>query len=418
MRYKVIICHSDAGNGPLSASLALKEALHIICENDSNNKVEVSIVDVLKETNRIGFLIVNLYNYLLSKSLIWNTLGLQLFYNSNLIKSGAILSFSLKSITKLLEKEKPAAVIFTNPWIIGYVMRAIRKLRSPKPKVISVVVDLGKPLPPSWFHKDIDLFITPTWEAKQELLNFGASDRNVKVCGMPIIAKLPAEEQDRLVISKKSSATDSCKECVDKLHVLIMGGRSGTKNVFSIVKYLMESNLSLHLAVLCGRNRKLKYRVENYLFRVSIENHLCTENIYNKKHASVHGFVPDVYAYMLASDLIVTKPGALTISEAIYLGIPLILDTYPAVMAQEMGNVKYVESRGLGLVAKKPSDVPKLVERFLNHKEDLEEKLNSNSQASLKLGGTISIAHVIVDTIRERLDPGKFSNINGIEESK
>jgi UDP-N-acetylglucosamine:LPS N-acetylglucosamine transferase len=404
-----MICHSDAGNGPLTASKALEEALHIICEND---KVEVSTVDVLRETNRIGFSIVNLYNYLLSKNLIWNTLGLQLFYNSSLIKSGAFLSFSLKSIIQLLEKEKPKAVIFTNPWIIGYVMTAIKKLLSAKPKIISVVIDLGQPLPPSWFHRDIDLFITPTEEAKKELSKFGALDQNVKVLGMPILPKF-LKNLDRKGIHE-TLRTSSCNQCFDKLHILIMGGRSGTQNTFWIVKHLMESNVPLHLTILCGINRKLKYKVENYLFRLS-KNPLCITTIDNRKHAIVHGFVPDVYIHMLATDLIVTKPGALTISEAIHLGVPLILDTYPVVMGQEVGNVKYVESRGFGLVARKPSEVTTLVERFFKDK-DFRAELNSNTEASTNLGGTIKIAQFIVDTIREHPDSlGNFSNIKGID---
>jgi processive 1,2-diacylglycerol beta-glucosyltransferase len=348
---------------------------------------------------------VSLYNYLLSKNLIWNALGLQLFYNSSLIKSGALLSFSLKPLMQLLEREKPIAVIFTNPWITGYVMRAVRKLwiRN-KPKIISLVVDLGQPLPPSWFQRDIDLFIAPTEEAKKELCKFGALEQNVKVLGMPILTGLSEDQHKEGIrtegISKKCT-TDPCRQCLDKIHILIMGGRSGTQNTFWIVQHLMESNLPLHLTILCGRNRKLKYKVEDYLFRLSRENELClitTNN--NRKHTVVHGFVSDIYKHMLASDLIVTKPGALTISEAIYLGVPLILDIYPVVMAQELGNVKYVESRGLGLVAKKPSDVPRLVEKFLNDKDFSKAKLNSCVVASTNLCGTIRIAQLLIDVIR------------------
>ena len=120
---KILICYSNAGNGPISASTALADVLEI----KSNKKVRVVKVDVLKTANQVGYLVVKIYNYLLHHNLIWNTLGLRLFYTSNLVKSGKLLAFSLRNMILILQKETPDAIAFTNPWIIGYVIRAVRK---------------------------------------------------------------------------------------------------------------------------------------------------------------------------------------------------------------------------------------------------------------------------------------------------
>ncbi len=381
MNGRVLICYSDAGNGPLNASKALAEALRIV----SANRVEVSVVDVLKETNSIAYLVVNLYNYLLAKNLIWNTLGLQVFYRSSLVKSGALLTFTLNSMIQLLERERPDAVVFTNPWIVGYVVKAIRKLHDPKPKTIGVVIDIGEEMPPGWYDRDIDLFIVASEEAKKELIQFGAPNSKVKVLGMPVHPKLLNGQVEKSRIHKFGS----CLECEEKPHILVMGGRAGTQNTFPIVRSLLKLKEPYHLTILCGRNKELRRKVENYLLHVSV---------HNAKHAVVRGFEPDVSPYMQAADIIVTKAGALTVSEAITLGVPLILDVYPAVMSQEVGNVRYIESRGLGLVARKPNDVPRLVERFTKD-EDLRGHLISNIEASKGLGGTFEIAKVLLETI-------------------
>ena len=121
------------------------------------------------------------------------------------------------------------------------------------------------------------------------------------------------------------------------------------KNTFEIVKYLMKENIAMHLIILCGYNERLKNKIKYYINK---SNYLKNEIDPNK--ITVLGFVPDIYSFMITSDIIITKPGDLTIAESIILGIPLILDIFPVVMGQEIGNVKYVETNGLGLIARKP----------------------------------------------------------------
>jgi processive 1,2-diacylglycerol beta-glucosyltransferase len=400
-----MIFYSDAGNGPITASKALAEAL-----TNLQDRYEVSTIDILKHTNRVGYLMVNLYNYFLAKNLIWNAFGLQIFYRSYLIKSGALLSFfSLKLLIDMLEKEKPTAIILTNPWIVGYVIRAIRKIQwKRKPKIISMVIDIGPNLPPGWFMKDIDLYIVPTDEARRELIEFGAYEENVKALGMPVYSKFLGIQLPERGSNGEFNECYYCKECTGRSKILIMGGRSGTRNTFQVFRHLMESCIpSLHLTILCGRNKSLKYKIEKYLsINTKSRGHLsiaeAADN--NTKHVVVRGFEPDIYPYLLTTDLVITKPGALTISEAVSIGTPLILDTYPVVMGQEVGNVKFVESRGLGLVARKPKDIPLLVNTILNNKELRQRLLSSTWNTSNNMAGTSRITNVILETIDKHVE--------------
>jgi UDP-N-acetylglucosamine:LPS N-acetylglucosamine transferase len=387
MSAKIIICYSDAGNGPITAARVIKEASKML----STDRCDVSIIDVLKQTSKIGSFAVNLYNYLLTKNSIWNTLAIYVFYHSDLIKSGALFAFSLKTLIELLEREHPSVIVFTNPWIIGYVVKAVRKLNF-RPRMISLVIDLGEYAPPSWYHSDVDLFIVPTEEAKSELVKYGALDYRIKVLGMPLnynLLTLSANDE------RKQTSNYFCKDCTDRVNILIMAGRSGTKNTYPILKYLMESDIPMHISVLCGRNRKLKHKIHNYLYEYRERSKLSA-----RKHCIVLGFESDVFTYMKAADIIITKPGALTISEAIILGIPLILDTYPAIMGQEVGNVRYVEHRQLGLVSRQPKDVPQLVEKLLKD-TDLRNNIQSNLNNLKCLYGTIDIIKAINEIIED-----------------
>jgi processive 1,2-diacylglycerol beta-glucosyltransferase len=390
-----MICYSDAGNGPITSSIAIAESIKELAKEDVN----ITVMDVLKKTTKLGFLVVKLYNYLLSKSLFWNTLGLSIFYHSKLIRSGVLLNFSLKKLIDLLNIEHPSIIIFTNPWIIGYVIKAVQKTNF-RPKMVSVVIDIGENIPPSWYHTDIDLFIAPTEEVKRDLQSYGASNHKIKVLGMPVSKRI-------LELSNLHKTKSVCKdkECKNKSHVLIIGGRSGTKNTFPIVKYLMKENIPIHLIILCGYNEKLKNKITYYIKK---STYLKNEADSNK--ITVLGFVPDIYSFMLTSDIIITKPGALTISESIILGIPLILDIFPIVMGQEIGNVKYVETNGLGLIARKPKDVSVLVKNIL-----FDTHLRNNMLTQLndtKLYGTMNISKAILENVIEHINNNNNNNNN------
>jgi processive 1,2-diacylglycerol beta-glucosyltransferase len=389
MHGKILICYSNAGNGPISASRALADALEI----KSNGNFKVVLVDVLEKTNPAGYFIVKIYNYLLSRNLVWNTLGLRLFYTSNLVRSGKLLEFSLRNMITVLEKEAPDVIVFTNPWIIGYVIRAVRKMPSHKPKLISMVIDIGTYLPPSWFHKEIDLFIVATEEAKKDLIKFGALSTNIKELGIPIDKKFLDDYQKM----KSSKDVVHCEKCVGKPNILVIGGREGSSNLFPIFKCLLESDilLSCYITVLCGKNKKIKQKVEEFLSKYN-QRH----NSLNQRHVHpiILDFVEDMHLLMKSADVIITKPGAITVWEATTLGIPLILDVSSSVMGQEVGNVLFVETNGLGFLAKNIQNIPNLIKLIIND-VGLKKKLEERCKYNRKHLSTNNITDAILEFI-------------------
>lgn len=377
-----MICHSDAGNGPISASRALADALYQI----RKNPVEVSIIDVLHETTSLGFASVRLYNYLLTRSLRWNALALRLFYRSNAIKSGSLLNFSVGKLCKILHDQNPDIVVFTNPWIIGYVMAAIKKMPpNVRPIAVSLVIDIGyELLPPSWYHPDIDSYIVPTLEAKRQLIQFGAFADDIKVIGMPVHPSILATRPTRL---DEKSKTLNYRSIIKPSKILVMAGRAGTKNTFQIIEGLLGLDIQLDITVLCGMNAILKKKIEHHVSRIHSKSDI---------RIRVEGFVENIEPYMKEAHLIISKPGALTVSEAIVLGVPVILDCDPVMMAQEVGNASFVSANGVGLIARKTKDIPELVLRFFKD-EGLRLRLLENLQNIENLGRTMDIAESILE---------------------
>ena len=65
-------------------------------------------------------------------------------------------------------------------------------------------------------------------------------------------------------------------------------------------------------------------------------------------------------------------------------------------MGQEIGNVKYVETNGLGLIARKPKDVPVLIKKILFDPHIRNNMLIRLNKAK-KLYGTGNISRVILN---------------------
>ncbi len=102
--------------------------------------------------------------------------------------------------------------------------------------------------------------------------------------------------------------------------------------------------------VIVGKNRALQRRVSEAARRAG-------------SGVRVLGFVDDVYDWMLAADVLVTKPGGLTTSEALAAGTPMVL--LRPLPGQEERNAKYLVSRGAALRASRGRELVRLVDAVL-----------------------------------------------------
>ncbi|MCL6593524.1 MAG: hypothetical protein K6T31_06065 [Alicyclobacillus sp.] len=82
----------------------------------------------------------------------------------------------------------------------------------------------------------------------------------------------------------------------------------------------------------------------------------------------VYGFVHDVWELMAVSDLMLTKAGGLTISEALALQLPMLL--YRPIPGQEVQNAKFLVRQGVAVLARNRREVSKhLLDLLLVHPE-------------------------------------------------
>ena len=168
--------------------------------------------------------------------------------------------------------------------------------------------------------------------------------------------------------------------------MLMIGGGEGMGPLEETVRAVDSAKLDLKMVVVAGRNKDLKERLENADLRTPHE---------------ILGFVENMPDLMNAGDIIITKAGPGTISEAFSAGLPIIL--YSRMPGQEDGNIDYVLGKGAGVWAPEPGDVVDTLKTWIEN-PNLRRKIAGTSKniarpdASRKIAGEI-IKIVNIDQI-------------------
>jgi 1,2-diacylglycerol 3-beta-galactosyltransferase len=116
--------------------------------------------------------------------------------------------------------------------------------------------------------------------------------------------------------------------------LLISFGGNGSVVSQKIVQQIEKAKLNIQTIVLCGHNLEL------------------LESLKGKKNCHAVGFVSNVPDYLCLADILIGKPGPGSISEAIHMGCPVIIECNASTLPQERPNVEWVLENGLGISLK------------------------------------------------------------------
>jgi processive 1,2-diacylglycerol beta-glucosyltransferase len=159
----------------------------------------------------------------------------------------------------------------------------------------------------------------------------------------------------------------------------------------AIVESLELCEFPLQVLAVAGHNRTLKQALEHLRGKVTLDLH-------------VFGWADTIPEFMAAADLLITKPGGLTISEALSAGLPMIV-TQPIPGAEER-HVRYLEQQGVAVPAKTLEEIPQLVTRMLSKPETLAEMSRRQRDMSRP-----DAAHAIAQVSRALLEKATYIDL-------
>jgi len=132
---------------------------------------------------------------------------------------------------------------------------------------------------------------------------------------------------------------------------LVMFGGFGSRRMITIARRVAEAGLRTQLIFMCGHNQKLRER----LAALDLPFPHC-----------IVGFTREIPYFMRLADYFIGKPGPGSISEALVMKLPVIVDRNGSTMVQERYNSEWVLENGVGIVLRSFDDIGEGVRAMLD----------------------------------------------------
>lgn len=352
MRKLTIVFH-HAGGGHRSTAEALKGVLA-----SQDNPWEVTLLnfqellaplDVLRRFT--GLRIEDAYNLILRKG--WTRFSPQLL----VVLQTAIRLYHAQ-VVKLLRahwaQSQPDLVLSVIPHFNREMAESLKEHQTP---FVTLLTDLADYPPRFWIEPESQYLIAGTERAKQQALAMGHSaDRIFETSGMVLKPRFYQKVAiDRIAERKRLGLDPDCST-----GIVLFGGH-GSRVMLDIARRLNESKLEVQLIMICGHNQKLATGLRS---------------LKTRKPMFVEGFTSNVEAYMALADFFIGKPGPGSISEALQLHLPVIVECNSKTLPQERYNAEWVTEKGYGIVLKSFRDIVPGVQRLLDQANSSEISCN------------------------------------------
>ena len=216
----------------------------------------------------------------------------------------------------------------------------------PKRPFVTVLTDIADYPPHFWIERQSQYFICGSDRAVAQARNmWHAEDRVFQASGMilhPRFYEPPIE--DRLAAREKLGLRP------DLPTALVLFGGFGSGVMLEIAERLDRSDLELQLIFICGKNEKLAKALRDRVSRLP---------------CFVEGFTTKVNQYMQTADFFIGKPGPGSVSEALAMHLPVIVERNAWTLPQERYNADWILENEVGEVLNSFKEIVPAVSRLI-----------------------------------------------------
>lgn len=349
MSKSVLFCYINPATGHQQAAEAVMAALR-----QMNPRVRTAGEDSISYAHpMLGRLMSRLYmNVLKHAPQLWEVL-----YDNPLIEEATrdvrdMLSlFSTRRIARVMKGHRPDAIVCTQavPLNVLSALKARGKIKVP---LVGVITDYG--VHSYWLSRTVDMYLVPTEDVKRKMVRAGIRESHIKVTGIPV---------DPAFLTRGDVRVERARLGLNAHRpvILVMGGSHGLGPLEQVVGALRRSSAQAQVVVVCGNNRKL---LKDLQAQVSGDSSVV-----------LLGHTRSVPRLMDAADVLVSKPGGLTTSEALIKGLPMVI--VKPIPGQEEWNASYLMRHGAAERAETLPELSETVRQMLGHRDRLERMRES-----------------------------------------
>lgn len=372
MDWRVALLATSFGSGHIKAARAVEQAV-----TARNKVVRTLFIDsFIASAPILTKVIINLYLRILSymPSLYgyvyaWGNRSHVALWGRKLISLR--LAFSTCS---QLTAFAPQAVICTHASPAGAVSRLKNQGLLTAP-LIAVITDFV--VHRLWIFDEVDIFAVAHEKTAGQLLAAGVAPERIRITGIPIDEKF-CGDIDKGLIRRKLGLDH------DMPVVLIMGGGTGALPMDKIAEEFSQYAMPVQILAVAGQNEALRLRLHRLSHDLPV---------------SVFGFVDNVHELMAAADLIITKPGGLSVAESLAMGIPMLL--FRPIPGQEEGNAQFLIEEGAACRIDELSDLPHIIMRLLQDRAQL-DTMRSKARKLAKPHAAQKVAEIVKDLTEKK----------------
>ncbi|WP_419790632.1 diglucosyl diacylglycerol synthase [Staphylococcus chromogenes] len=261
--------------------------------------------------------------------------------------------YGLNRLLNLLLKEKPDLILLTFPTPVMSVLTEQFNMNIP---IATVMTDYR--MHKNWITPNSERYYLATDDLKREFEQVGVPSEQIKVTGIPIPDKFEVEI-DRTAWLQQNGLDPNAQT------ILMSAGAFGVSKGFDqMIQRILDESPNAQVVMVCGRSKELKRQL--------------SATFKDNPKVLILGFTKHMNEWMASSHMMITKPGGITISEALTRQVPMVfLNPAPG---QELENAYYFEDKNFGRIAFTPDEAIDIVTHLTNHPHQLKEMIDTMAQ--------------------------------------
>lgn len=343
---KILITYATYGSGHKTVAHYIYDYLK------KYSDYEIKIIDLMDYENIVGLISKKAFeqNFKSKVSSIFFSIIYTLFDTKT-------TTIPYRQITKAVFNNKKLTddIISFNPDLLisshffgNIILGMLNKKKLTNCKIISIITDYKSH--EMWLkdEKSIDALIVSNDIVKNELIKNKIDSEKIYSFGIPI--KEDFSNIENIKETKQKYKVDNDK----KTFLFFAGGSAGSSFSYKYFKKLLEAEYDINIIYVCGKNEKLKNKADKLIKK------------YQYKNVYTLGFSKEVNKLLSISDVVITKPGGLSITECLEMKKPMLL--IPGNGGQEIYNAKFVCKHGYGMNCLTSRHLVKNTEKILKRK--------------------------------------------------
>ncbi|MFC1667898.1 glycosyltransferase [Chlamydiota bacterium] len=255
---------------------------------------------------------------------------------------------NIPKIFELIMAKRPDVIICTQAYPCG-ILNAFKKMYGFDFELYAVVTDYVAHS--YWVFDSVDHYIVPTEEVKEQLMSKGVLEERIKCFGIPLMPRF-YKKHDLFETKLRYGINNG-----DKV-VTIMGGGQGLLPMKKIIKELDSLSFRLHIIAIAGKNEKL------YDSLLALKKKI-------QHKISVLGYITAVPQIMEISDILISKPGGVTITEALVKELPMVI--VRPLPGQEAKNTEFLIKNNIAIKIDSIEELSGMLTNLFAHENKIEQ---------------------------------------------